>query len=95
VAERWRLELVALGGERWADTPPVIRLRAALKRVLRDHGLKALTVTPACPLATTLPPRLIAVPPTGLTAPAKRQAGGRGARPSSLSPPGPFPEEMA
>lgn len=41
---RYLLELVPVGGERWADVPPVCRLRRALKGLSRGYGLKAVSV---------------------------------------------------
>ena len=59
--EQYRLTLEALPG----DVPPVIRLRHALKRFLRDYGLRCRAVEDVTP---RLPP-----PPPG-----EARAGGAG-----------------
>lgn len=40
----WRLTLEPVRGAAWTGVPAIQRLRSALKRLLRDHGLRAVAV---------------------------------------------------
>lgn len=42
----WRLEVSAVESARWGSVPPEVRLRRALRALLRSHGLRVEAAEP-------------------------------------------------